>query len=131
MLSVVDLLHHIATDSAPEENSAEEYEFYRPPAILDENGTLVVPMDGLGIVEGDGKQLFARLGYQSPSCRLAVELFTDEQPAGALPVRVSDNRMVIEAKEFVEHNNIEYSGPFKFMDDDESGYIVLSPAQLV
>lgn len=131
ILSVVDLLLHIAADSAPEENSAEKFEFYRPPAILEENGNLVLPMDGLDIAEGNDKQIFARLGYQSPSGRVAIELFTDEQPAGALPVHVSDDQMVIEAKEFVEHNNIEYSGSYKVMDDDKSGYIVLSPPHLV
>jgi hypothetical protein len=133
IVTAIDLLQYMEHEDLPE----DEFDFYvpaGPTATINSNGDMVVPLESFDDINVDD-ELFAVLGYSVRTGRVAVELVNGDQelPVGARAAHVVTNRLVIPAKDFLEHHRISCNDvkPLRVSSDRKNGFVVFSVKELI
>jgi len=124
----VDVLKFIGRHDLPE--SEERFEIFRLPAFLSKDSEFTIPA-GYFPQKKPQEELFAVLAYAPKSKRIGVRLLTnsqeDEDFIGARPATFTDKYVVIPAEDFLKHHNLNIRGALEVSENDQAGYLVLSP----
>ncbi len=128
LVTAVDVLKFIGRGHVPEPE--EEFEPFRPPAFLSEDGKLTVPA-GYFSQEKSEEKILVLLAYSPRSKRISVKLLAREQQGqdllGARPATLTDKYLAIPAKDFLEHHNLNIRGLLTVAENKETGCLILSP----
>jgi len=128
LVTAVDVLKFFSRDYVPE--AEEEFEVFRPPAFLSEDGKLTVPV-GYFAEEKSEEKILALLAYSPRSKRISVKLLAKEQQGqdllGVRPATLTDKYLAIPAKDFLEHHNLNIRGALNVTKNTETGCLLLSP----
>ncbi len=128
LVTAVDVLKFIGHSHVPE--LEEEFEAFRPPAFLSEDGNLTVPA-GYFPQEHSEEEILALLAYSPKSKRISVKLLAKEQQGqdllGARPATLTDKYLAIPAKDFLEHHNLNIRGALNVTKNIETNCLILSP----
>lgn len=125
LLSSVDLLTFVASDDLPV--PSEEFERFVPPAFISEEGNINLPKGYVANLKFDT----AVLAYAGGSRRIRVKFFLkgkdEESLNGARRVRLTDEHVVIPAKDFLDYHRSTFRGEVDVTEDENAGCFVLSP----
>lgn len=128
LVTATDLLKFVAGNHLPE--VGDDFQVFRPPAFLKEDGELIVPAGYFPETESE-QEVLAVLAYAPGGKRIGVKLFQrgDQtvQLDGARPATVTNKYVAIPAGDFLKHHNLNIRGSLDVSDDSGSGYLVLSP----
>jgi len=128
LVTAVDVLKCVAHHSLLQPE--EDFEVYRPPAFLGKDSKLTIPVGYFPELSPE-EDLLAVLAYAAHSKRIGVKLLKRGQAVedllGARPATLTDKYLAIPAQDFLEHHRLNVRGPLEVTQDEESGYLVLSP----
>jgi len=128
LVTATDLLKFVGGNHLPE--VSEDFEVFRPPAFLKEDGELTVPAGYFPTTESK-QEILAVLAYAAGSKRIGVKLCQrgDEglELDGARAATVTDKYVAIPAADFLKHHNLTIRGSLNVCEDVGTGYLVLSP----
>ena len=125
VLSSTDLLTSVACNQLP--TALDKFERFIPPALISDTGNIHLPR-GYG---GELKFDTAVLSYAKATKRIGLKLFLkgkdDESLNGARRVNLTDEHVVVPAKDFLDYHRIMFRGELDVTEDERNHYFILSP----
>ncbi|OHB78661.1 MAG: hypothetical protein A2W31_00480 [Planctomycetes bacterium RBG_16_64_10] len=128
LVTATDLLKFVGGNHLPE--VGEDFQVFRPPAFVKEDGELTVPTGYFAQME-PGREVLAVLAYAARNKRIGLKLCQRDDEGvelhGARPATITDKYVSIPAADFLKHYNLNIRGSLDVSTDDGTGYLVLAP----